>query len=299
MRGLRGLLAARARPRSGRPCRRSRPSAPCRRRGSPGCRRPGSRRRRRAPSGRARPSRPTGMNCRGTAPPTTLSTNSKPDAGRQRLDLDVADRELAVAAGLLDVPAVALGRAGERLAQRHPQRHRVDGDAVAVAQPVEQHVDVRLAHAPQHQLVGLGVVLEPQRRVLGDQPRQALRRACPRRPWSAATTATGSSGSGISHGSISSGSSLSDSVSPVSARVSLATAHDVAGDGAAATVRCVLPSGDGQRADPLVDVVVLVARASGRSAEVAGHVHGRVRAQRAGEDPDQARSGRRTGRSWS
>ena len=40
-----------------------------------------------------------------------------------------------------------------------------------------------------------------------------------------ATMATGSSGSGITHGSISSGSSLAERVSPVSARVSLATAQ--------------------------------------------------------------------------
>ena len=58
-----------------------------------------------------------------------------------------------------------------------------------------------------------------------------------------ATTATGSSGSGITHGSISSGSSFAESVSPVSARASLATAQmspAIARD----TVRCVLPSGE-------------------------------------------------------
>jgi len=55
--------------------------------------------------------------------------------------------------------------------------------------------------------------------------------------------ATGSSGSGIDHGSISSGVSRADSVSPVSAVASLATAqiepaaHDASG-------RCVLPSGE-------------------------------------------------------
>jgi hypothetical protein len=43
-----------------------------------------------------------------------------------------------------------------------------------VGQPVEQHVGVRLAHAPQHELVGLGVVLQAHRRVLGDQPGQRL-----------------------------------------------------------------------------------------------------------------------------
>jgi hypothetical protein len=33
---------------------------------------------------------------------------------------------------------------------------------------------MRLAHAPQHQLVGLGVVLDPDRRVLGGHPAEGL-----------------------------------------------------------------------------------------------------------------------------
>ena len=161
-------------------------------------------------------------------------------------------------------------------------------DAVPVAQPVEQHVDVRLAHAPQHQLVGLRVVLQPQRRVLGDEPAQALgelvlvglARAPRSRPAAAGRAST--------HGSISSGSSLSDRVSPVSARVSLAIAHDVAGDGLGDGALGLAERG-GQRADPLVDVVVLVAAVVAEERrEVAGDVHRRVRAQRAGEDPDQA-----------
>ena len=44
----------------------------------------------------------------------------------QRLHLDVANGELAVSAGLFDVPAVSLGRAAERLPQRHPQVDLVD-----------------------------------------------------------------------------------------------------------------------------------------------------------------------------
>ena len=50
-----------------------------------------------------------GMNWRGTAPPTTLSTNSNPAAALARLDGDVAHGVLAVAAGLLDVPALGAG----------------------------------------------------------------------------------------------------------------------------------------------------------------------------------------------
>ena len=98
-----------------------------------------------------------------------------------------------------------------------------------------------------------------------------------------ATIATGSSGSGMSHGSTSSGSSLADSVSPVSARVSLATATmspAIACDAG----RCVLAQRRGQRADPLVDVVVLVA-AVGHA--VAGHVHRDVGSKRPAEDADE------------
>ena len=98
-----------------------------------------------------------------------------------------------------------------------------------------------------------------------------------------ATNATGSSGSGIDHGSISSGCSLDESVSPVSAVDSFATAHtepaghDVSG-------RCSLPSGVGQRADPLVVIVVGVPAGG---PPVPGHVHRRVRRERAGEHPHQ------------
>ena len=138
----------------------------------------------------------------------------------------------------------------------------LDRDAVAVAQPVEQHVGVRLAHAPQHELVGLGVVLEPQRRVLGDQPRPApgdslsssalvlRRRSRPAAAARASPTARSAAGR-----------PWSDRVSPVSARASLATAHDVAGDALRRPARCVLAERRGERADPLVHVVVVVARA--------------------------------------
>ena len=57
---------------------------------------------------------------------------------------------------------------------------RLHGHPVAAAQPVQQQVGVGLAHAPQHQLAGLGVVLQPEGRVLGHQPAQGLRPSCPR-----------------------------------------------------------------------------------------------------------------------
>ena len=86
-----------------------------------------------------------------------------------------------------------------------------------------------------------------------------------------ATIATGSSGSGIDQDSISSGLSLSDSVSPVSAVLSLATAqmspaaHWVTG-------RCCLPSGEVSapiRSSSSWSSCPLV------GAAVPGHVHGR------------------------
>ena len=51
-----------------------------------------------------------GMNWRGMAPPTILSTNSKPPPRSQRLDPEEGHAELAVAAGLLLVLALGLGR---------------------------------------------------------------------------------------------------------------------------------------------------------------------------------------------
>ena len=77
-----------------------------------------------------------------------------------------------MAAGLLDVPAVSFGVAAERFSQRHPQFDGVNGHAVPPGQRVEHHTRMRLAHAPQHDLVCLGVLLDAQRRVLGGEPLQ-------------------------------------------------------------------------------------------------------------------------------
>ena len=115
------------------------------------------------------------MNCRGTAPPTTLSTNSMPEPRGQRLHLDLADRELPVPAGLLHMAAAPRRPAGERLPQGDLVRYDVDLDAVPVAQPFQGDVRVRLAQAPQDHLVGVLVLFQPHGRVLGDQPGQALR----------------------------------------------------------------------------------------------------------------------------
>ena len=197
------------------------------------------------------------MNCRGTDPPTTLSTNSNPPPVCERLDLEVADGVLAVAAALLDVPALARWPAGERLAQRHPDVDLVDLDAVPVARAgraVRRHAPRPCTTARAERL---RVVLDPHGRVLGREPLQC-RPSLSSSAFACATTAMGSSGSGIDHGSITSGLSLSLSVSPVSARDSFAIAqmspamHDAGGPLGLAERRR-------QGADALVLVVVLVA----------------------------------------
>ena len=63
------------------------------------------------------------------------STNSKSLAARQRLHADLAVAELAVAAGLLLVAAVALGRGLDGLAVGDLGLLEVDLDLVALAQP--------------------------------------------------------------------------------------------------------------------------------------------------------------------
>jgi len=75
---------------------------------------------------------------------------------------------------------------------------------------------VRLAHRPEHQLVGLRVAVQPQRRIARTSRLRFFARASSSERVFA-TTAIGSSGSGISHGDISSGSSFDEIVSPVSA----------------------------------------------------------------------------------
>ncbi len=161
---------------------------------------------------------------------------------RKWLHFDVAHRELAVSAGLLDVAAVALGRTTEGLTQRDPDFDSVDVDAVTARQRVEHHAGVRFAHTPQHDLMSFGVLLDAQ---LGSS---AASRCKPTESLSSsvlarAAIATGSSGSGMVHGLSSSGSVLSDNVSPVSARVSLPIAQ-MSPATTCLAARCCLPNGN-------------------------------------------------------
>ncbi len=81
-------------------------------------------------------------------------------AGREGLDLQVADGVLAVAAGLFDEATVAGGGGAEGLAQGDLGFDGVDVDAVAGAEPVEDDLGVGLAGAPEDELVGVGILFE-------------------------------------------------------------------------------------------------------------------------------------------
>ena len=112
------------------------------------------------------------MNCRGTAPPTTLSTNSNPapsGSGSTSMSQTAywpCPPDCFTCRPWPFALPPNVSRSGTRSSTR------VHGDAVAVGQRVEHDARVRLAHAPEHDLVGLRVLLDPQRRVFGGQPLQ-------------------------------------------------------------------------------------------------------------------------------
>ena len=120
---------------------------------------------------------------------------------------------------------------------------RVDRDAVPGAQPLEQHLGVRLPHAPEQQLAGVGAPLQPHGRVLGDEPGQrrgqpvlvgargGLHRDRAAAGWAGPRPARAAGRPG------------DESVSPVSALTSRASAQ-MSPAGQAATVRSVAPSGE-------------------------------------------------------
>ena len=96
-------------------------------------------------------------------------------AALERLDAQVHLAELAGAAGLLLVAAMAFGRSRDRLAVRHARRARLDRDAVAIGDPLQHDPQVQVAEAVQHGLVLRRVVLDAHARVFGRQPVQAFR----------------------------------------------------------------------------------------------------------------------------
>ena len=78
-------------------------------------------------------------------------------AAGQRLHADLAVAELAVAARLLLVAAVRLGRGRDGLPVRDPRRLEVDLDAEAPLQLGDRDLDVELALAGEQHLVRLRV----------------------------------------------------------------------------------------------------------------------------------------------
>ena len=89
-------------------------------------------------------------------------------AARQRLDLEEHLAELAGAAGLLLVAAVALGARRDGLAVRDRRRPRVELELVLARHLLEDGAQVHLAQAAHHGLVGLRVVLDLEARILGE-----------------------------------------------------------------------------------------------------------------------------------
>ena len=98
-------------------------------------------------------------------------------AARERLDLEVDLAELAGAAGLLLVPAVALGLLRDRLAVGDLGRLGVDLQLVLRGHLLELHAHVQLAQAAHHRLVRGGVALDPQAGILDLQLVQHLEEA--------------------------------------------------------------------------------------------------------------------------
>ena len=102
--------------------------------------------------------------------------------GRLERQDDVA--VLALAAGLADEAAVALGRAADRLAVGDLGLADVGRDLELADHPVDEDVEVQLAHAGDAGLAGLLVGVDAERRVLLGQPLRGRSPSCPGRPSS-------------------------------------------------------------------------------------------------------------------
>ena len=103
------------------------------------------------------------MKLRGMAPPKTSLANSNLAAARQRLHANPAIAELAVAAGLLLVPALYLGLATNGFAIRNFRRVQLHVHAVALLQTADDDFDVLLSAAGEQKFLGLRIAIEAQR----------------------------------------------------------------------------------------------------------------------------------------
>ncbi len=105
----------------------------------------------------------------GIEPPKTSLTNSKLGSARQRLHANPAIAELPVAAGLLLVTALHIGRAADGFAIRNLGRFQRDIHAIALLQPADRDFDMLLAGAGDQKLLGLRVAVEAQGEILFEQ----------------------------------------------------------------------------------------------------------------------------------
>ena len=95
------------------------------------------------------------MNSRGIVPPTILLSNSVALARLPRHEADLRVAVLAAPAGLLDVAPLALGGPRERLLVGHLGLADAGLDAELALQPIDDDLEVQLAHAPDHHLARL------------------------------------------------------------------------------------------------------------------------------------------------
>ena len=181
-----------------------------------------------------------GMKLRGIAPPKMSSTNSKPAAPGERLDLEPGVAVLAAAARLLLVLALHLRAALDRLLVGDARRQEDDVDVVLALHPLDHDLDVELADARDQELLGLGVEVVVERGVfLGDAGR-ARWRSCPRRRGSSAGSRRRSPAPGTGCAGRITGCASSHSVSPVSVSLSFGTTP-ISPAPSASTFFCVLP----------------------------------------------------------
>ncbi len=80
--------------------------------------------------------------------------------------------ELAGTTGLLLVPVVALGAAGDGLAVGDSRRPGLGLDLEALLQLLQRHAQVQLPEAPEYQLILFDVALQAEARVFFHQSPQ-------------------------------------------------------------------------------------------------------------------------------
>ncbi len=229
-----------------------------------------------------------GMNCRGTAPPTTRSTNSKPPPCGSGSTSICATAYCPCPPDCLTCrPSPAAG-CPDGLPHRHPDRFDDDLDAGPIAKPVQQDVELLLAHGPHQQLLGRRVDLDPDGGILRLQPGEPLHELVllarrPRRDRHRQQR--------FGHRPRRQHSGIGRIGERVAGLGMGKPGHrdDVAGDGLLDRgERGAQRTGDG--AGPLVQIVLgvpgLVLGMTGEAGEMTADVHRDIRPQRAGEHPD-------------